>query len=86
MLRLVVFLLAAIALGAATRSKRARPSSGDAFAFPTTESHEHVDLDEPASVARWCSELGCDEARLRTAVRNVGASIGAIRGRLAQSR
>lgn len=38
-----------------------------------------IDVDNPEQMKRWCSELQCNEMRLKNAVRAVGASEDAVR-------
>ena len=38
-----------------------------------------ININLPQDVLFWCRELGCNEARLQVAVREVGSSVEAIR-------
>ncbi len=38
-----------------------------------------INLDDPKDVKRWCSELRCNEMRLRNAVRAVGPSADSVK-------
>jgi hypothetical protein len=41
-----------------------------------------VNLLDPAELAYWCAEFGCDEAALKAAVSAVGTHVAAVRERL----
>ena len=38
-----------------------------------------IDIDQPEDVLHWSRELGCNEARLQEAVREVGTNVEAVR-------
>ena len=39
----------------------------------------HININLPEDVQYWCRELGCNEARLQTTVREVGSTVAAVR-------
>lgn len=51
------------------------------YAFPrrSIEVAEHIDVDDPASIAKWCAELNVTDDKLRDAVKAVGAMPAAVR-------
>jgi hypothetical protein len=51
------------------------------YAFPrrTIQVAEHIDVDDPASIAKWCAELNLTEEKLRNAVDAIGAMPAAVR-------
>ena len=38
-----------------------------------------INVNVPEDVLFWCRELGCNEARLQVAVREVGSTVEAVR-------
>ena len=45
----------------------------------TKQFGRRINLDDPSEIKRWCSELQCNEMRLKNAVRAVGPSEEAVR-------
>ena len=45
----------------------------------STTEKEKIDVTSHEQVQRWCSELQCNEMRLKNAIRAVGASADAVR-------
>jgi hypothetical protein len=43
------------------------------------DSQRSIDLNNQEEIQRWCSELSCNEMRLKNAIRAVGASEEAVR-------
>ncbi len=64
------------------RSKRMPPLRDPKDHGP--KAGERIDINDPASLARWSAELGVDEYDLRGAIQDVGPDAEAVRRHLAE--
>jgi hypothetical protein len=46
---------------------------------------EKIDITNQDEVQRWCSELQCNEMRLKNAIRAVGPTVDAVRKYMSKS-
>jgi hypothetical protein len=40
---------------------------------------QHIDVSDPAQIARWCREFGCTWLELFSAIDRAGTNVGAVR-------
>jgi hypothetical protein len=45
----------------------------------TRKGQEKIDITDQEQIQRWCSELQCNEMRLKNAIRAVGPTADAVR-------
>lgn len=85
------FLALLIALGgiwaAYKRAKRMPPLRDPKDHGPTDDASlggERIDINDPASLARWSADLGVDEYDLRGAIQEAGSNAETVRRHLAE--